>query len=360
MPGEPLLGPGLLLGAARRRSAALSPSGVRLFSFARFALAAFMEERSARESTLFAPSYICDVAVDGVRADGRRVRFYPVTESLLPDWDWLTANPPDHGDAFLTVHYFGFANDIEVAIEFCTRHGVTLVEDCAHSFLTRHDGRLIGTFGDAGFYSYRKILPVPDGAGLVVRGKRGDGSEEIAVGPTRWADVARGIAKTAIYRSGRTAAAWRRVRGRTPGALGATRADAADRRISALSLRLIQALAPEHATIVQRRRDNYRLLLNGLAAFPEAVPVRGELGEGTCPYVFPIRVKDRKRLIDRLWRAGVPAHPWPELPREVSGSPDFKQANQAADEVMLLPVHQGLGAGHMDRIVEAYRGARAG
>ena len=122
------------------------------------------------QGVLYAPSYICVEAVEPLESMGQRLCFYPVLDSLEPDLAWLESQVHDEAKAFLLVHYFGFPNAIEKAIEFCQRRGLLLVEDCAHSFLSRHRGQAIGTFGDTGFYSFYKMLPIPAGAGLVERG----------------------------------------------------------------------------------------------------------------------------------------------------------------------------------------------
>ena len=112
-------------------------------------------------------------------------------------------------------------------------------------------------------------------------------------------------------------------------------------------------------SIYMRRRENYLYLLDAFSNFPEAIPLYPALEEETCPYAFPLLLADRSSVQERLLRIGVPAHPWPDLPSEVAGNSDFPMANRYADQVMLLPVHQGLDANHLQRIVEGYQRVRA-
>ncbi len=360
--GEPLLSPSLLLRALRAKGVGDASGDLRLFSYARYALATLLMERGADKGTLFAPSYICDDAVAPLPPLGQSVRYYPVREGLEPDWEWLESRVNGGGNALLLVHYFGFPNALDSALEFCRSHGLTLIEDCAHSFLTRYRGKIIGTIGDAGFYSFRKLLPIPDGAGLVTGGGTPcDGTTDFQ--RTRWAQIARQLLKYGIYRSRGTASLLGRLRARqrVPTSLASAPQPRGNGRhgISRMSYKLMKTLEPEHQAIYVRRRENYLYLLDAFSNFPEAVPLYPALEEETCPYAFPLLLADRSSVQERLLRIGVPAHPWPGLPSEVAGNSDFPMANRYADQVMLLPVHQGLDANHLQRIVEGYQRVRA-
>ena len=204
IPGEPLLSPGLLIRAMRAKVAL--PSGeMRWFAYARYALANFLMERNVTKGILYAPSYICAEATTPLKDIGQTVRYYPVGDHLEPDWDWLETNLDAEARALLLVHYFGFPNSVQEALEFSRRHSLFLVEDCAHSFLTRVVGETIGSFGDGGFYSYRKVLPVPNGAGLVTKGQEEVGGVQCDgpdLGGPPYLAIARQLVKHRLYRSG--------------------------------------------------------------------------------------------------------------------------------------------------------------
>jgi dTDP-4-amino-4,6-dideoxygalactose transaminase len=56
--------------------------------------------------------------------------------------------------AVLVTHLHGIACDIHRIVAICRAKGVPLIEDAAQAFGARIDGRRVGTFGDAGIYSF--------------------------------------------------------------------------------------------------------------------------------------------------------------------------------------------------------------
>ena len=56
--------------------------------------------------------------------------------------------------AVMPVHLYGQAADLDPIIEICRRHGLRLIEDCAQSYGARYGGRMTGSFGDFGCYSF--------------------------------------------------------------------------------------------------------------------------------------------------------------------------------------------------------------
>lgn len=68
--------------------------------------------------------------------------------------------------ALIMVHYFGQPQDIEQFRIFCSRHNLLLVEDNAHGYGGLLTGRPLGSFGDIGISSPRKILGTPSGGVL--------------------------------------------------------------------------------------------------------------------------------------------------------------------------------------------------
>lgn len=60
----------------------------------------------------------------------------------------------DETGAVLVTHLHGLAMDVEKLAEVCRERGIAFVEDAAQAFATRLNGRPVGTFGDAGIFSF--------------------------------------------------------------------------------------------------------------------------------------------------------------------------------------------------------------
>jgi dTDP-4-amino-4,6-dideoxygalactose transaminase len=71
--------------------------------------------------------------------------------------------------AIVVLHYGGFACDMGAVLELAERHGLVVIEDAAHAPGSRWDGRMCGTLGAIGCFSFfsNKNLPVGEG-GMVV------------------------------------------------------------------------------------------------------------------------------------------------------------------------------------------------
>ena len=65
-------------------------------------------------------------------------------------------HPSEDGDtgAVMITHLHGLACDVERISAVCRDRGVALVEDAAQAFGARVGGRRVGTFGEAGIYSF--------------------------------------------------------------------------------------------------------------------------------------------------------------------------------------------------------------
>ncbi len=56
--------------------------------------------------------------------------------------------------AIIPVHLFGQPADMEAVMALADRHGLTVIEDCAQAHGARYRGRLVGTFGQTGCFSF--------------------------------------------------------------------------------------------------------------------------------------------------------------------------------------------------------------
>lgn len=62
------------------------------------------------------------------------------------------------------IHEFGVPDPKTKAIvELAREKGIPVVEDCAHTFDSKIDGKLVGNFGDYAIYSLSKVFPMKGG-----------------------------------------------------------------------------------------------------------------------------------------------------------------------------------------------------
>lgn len=72
--------------------------------------------------------------------------------------------------AVLVVHLYGQASDMDPVVALCKKYKLRLVEDCAQSHGACYDGKMTGTFGDIGcfsFYPSKNLGGFGDGGAIV-------------------------------------------------------------------------------------------------------------------------------------------------------------------------------------------------
>lgn len=121
-------------------------------------------------SGILVPDYLCDVVFYPLEQLGLESRYYPVEDDLTPDWSELERQVTPTIRALLMVHYFGQPQEITRFQKFCARYQLRLIEDNAHGYGGTLDGRPLGSFGDVGVSSPRKLLGTLYGGFLWVGG----------------------------------------------------------------------------------------------------------------------------------------------------------------------------------------------
>ncbi len=72
--------------------------------------------------------------------------------------------------AVMVVHLYGQASNMQPIVDICKKHDLRLIEDCAQSHGACFDGKITGTFGDIGCFSFypSKNLGAFGDAGAIV------------------------------------------------------------------------------------------------------------------------------------------------------------------------------------------------
>ena len=66
---------------------------------------------------------------------------------------------------FLMSHMRGHIADMDRAVGICSRFGIALIEDCAHTMGAKWASRYSGTFGDIGCFSTQTYKHINSGEG---------------------------------------------------------------------------------------------------------------------------------------------------------------------------------------------------
>jgi dTDP-4-amino-4,6-dideoxygalactose transaminase len=70
--------------------------------------------------------------------------------------------------AVIVTHLFGDPCDMDPIVEYCREEGLLLIEDAAQAFMAEYKGRLVGTMGDIGCFSFQQGKHMTTGEGGIV------------------------------------------------------------------------------------------------------------------------------------------------------------------------------------------------
>lgn len=114
-------------------------------------------------------TYIASVM--GITMNGATPVFVEPDQYYGIDPDRIEEKITDKTKAILVVHLYGIASKMDKIVDLCKKHHLKLVEDCAQSHGACFDGKMTGTFGDVGcfsFYPSKNLGAFGDGGAVVV------------------------------------------------------------------------------------------------------------------------------------------------------------------------------------------------
>ena len=328
------------------------------------------------------PSYHCASMIMPLSWVGAEPAFYRIREDLSVDLDDIAAKIDDRTRALMVTHYFGFPQDMPRIRRFCDDHGLKLIEDCAHSFFGRIHGRPVGAYGDFAIGSQRKFFPMFDGGCLVSR----DGALKMI----RTREQARGANLKAILTLCQDAIGFGRLpvlrpvvdglktlrncvrrskaeagetSPRTNGNPAANNSgdfaefdgDWIDMKPMAVSRFVMRTFSK--GRVVDRRRRNYEILLNGLADQAGCRPLNSELPDGVVPYMFPLWVDKLDDVFSRLEDDAVPMQRFGQFLAPGIDESACEVSAQLSHHGLQLPCHQELTDDELASIIDRVRRA---
>ena len=254
------------------------------------------------------------------------------------DAERLTLNPSaaecaitPRTKALLPVHLYGQAADMDAFAALAARRGLALVEDCCQAHLATCAGRPVGTFADAGafsFYPTKNLGALGDGGAIVTSN---------AVLADRMRRIRNG-GQTDRYHHAEIGV---------------------NSRLDEMQAAILRARLPW----LRKRTDQRRALASEYRARLAGAPVRVplEIDRGHVYHLFPVRTLKRSALQAHLRSAGIET--LVHYPVALSRQPAFRAAHPAdcsiaeaaANEVLSLPLYPALAADDVALVVDAIR-----
>ena len=87
----------------------------------------------------------------------------PVTHNIDPTA--IEALVTDRTRAIIVTHAWGLPAEMDRVLEAARRHGLFVIEDCAESLFAAYKGRMTGTWGDVGCFSFQASKQLSTGDG---------------------------------------------------------------------------------------------------------------------------------------------------------------------------------------------------
>jgi perosamine synthetase len=324
------------------------------------------------------PSYNCGHEIEPLLRAGLEVDYFTVGADLNVDLDDLEARISKRTKAVLVTHYFGFPQPLTELRQLCDARGLYLLEDCAHGLFSREKEKFLGATGDVAIFSMRKTIPLPNGGALIANRPDLRLPEALPSPPllSTWSKTAELVKKWLLLRfSSRSQRPLRLLAApftllppsihllQRLGLLGPLASfdpddeefefDGAvlDWKMAELGERIARNV--KGWEIVQQRRANFAILLEGLRSIPAGKPLFTSLPPGVCPLCFPLFVYNREVFIQKLQGRAITAAKWWETFHGAVPWQKYPDSILLKDHVVVLPVHQYLNEQHMQRIVDA-------
>jgi dTDP-4-amino-4,6-dideoxygalactose transaminase len=256
----------------------------------------------------------------------------PRTHNLDPAG--LSAAITPQTRAIMPVHLYGRPADMGAVSEVARQHDLFVVEDAAQAHLARYRGRVVGTLGDVACFSFYP------GKNL---GAYGDGGM-VVTNDESLADTVR-----LLRNHGRSEKYVHQILGY-------------GERLDALQAAILAAKLPHLPDWNARRRAVAARYGELLADLPLALPLDSEEVEQVY-HLFVVRTPRRDALRQHLKEQGVaagvhyplPLHLQPACAHLGYSPGDFPQAEQAANEVLSLPIYPELTDDQVRQVARAIR-----
>ncbi|MGS2642876.1 DegT/DnrJ/EryC1/StrS family aminotransferase [Streptosporangium sp. LJ11] len=278
------------------------------------------------------------VAIDAVGATPVFVDVLPGT--YLMDTSQVAATITERTRCLLPVHLYGQCADLESLERLAARHGLVILEDCAQAHGARRGGRIAGTTGAAGAFSFypTKVL-----------GAYGDGGAVITADD----EVARRLRRARYYGMEE-----RYYVVETPGH---------NSRLDEVQAEILRRKLARLAEYVAGRQAVAARYAEGLAGTDLVLP---EVADGNehVYYLYVVRHPRRDEIIEALKAYDIllnVSYPWPVHTMTGFAHLGYTEGSlpvteSLAGQIFSLPMYPSLPRDLQDKVIDALRDVLAG
>lgn len=275
-------------------------------------------------------TYIASVM--GITMNGATPVFVEPDAYYQIDADKIEEKITEKTKAVMVVHLYGHVADMDRIMEICRKHHLKLIEDCAQSHGAMYKGKMTGTFGDAGcfsFYPSKNLGAFGDGGAVVTN------DESLAK-------------EVKIYRNyGSEKRYYNKVVGTN------SRLDELQAGLLNVRLSHMEEITKERQELAARYRESIRQEL-------VALPMEREETENVW-HQYVIRCGRRQELIDYLSQKEIGTIIHYPIPPHLSEAyaylghkkGDFPITESYADTVLSIPMYTGMTRQEQDYVIEA-------
>ena len=315
------------------------------------------------------PGYTCVMNVNPIKYVGARPIYVDIEpETFNMNVSLLKEKITDKTKVIIAQHTYGYPCQMDAIMNIAKSRGIAVIEDCCLAFGSRYKGKMVGTFGLAGYFSSQWNKPYTTGlGGMAITGdtKLAERIESLRADdmcPPSGREVLILSAQLMIYRLfvyPRTTALAQRLfrylssKGAAVGSSSASEYQPvkADDFFKGLS----KAQARSGLRGLKRIDHNIAHRLSMALRYDRLLGDRGLKGRSYDGGImrpvmvrYPLRIREKTKALEQAAREGIELGSWFECPLHPIETPlasyDYRvgmcpEAEKAAREVVNLPLH---------------------
>ena len=263
------------------------------------------------------PDYNCSAIYQPLSRVGVKCNYYSIKDNFEPNWEDIYLKINTKTKAILMVHYFGQPQNIEKFMNFCKENKILLLEDNSHGYGGFYNNKLLGTFGDFGISSPRKILNLTSGGIGYSNTPLNLNTDNLEEYPN---SILKNILNSIFRKNPKIKEISRKYLYKRPNfnnPLYINEPLISSYKIDSYSLKILKQINLEKIRV--RRIENWKKW-NTFGKKNNFQVVWPKPHSTTCPWIIPFYLNDidqRNYWLNKSWNEGLGFMSWPTLPKEI-------------------------------------------